>query len=81
MSNVKQTLFEQLGYTKDEPRPTYKTYGLLKVKGNMWTVIEASFRGGYTLEIRHLCEPTTKMFAIETYKVALARYIAGQFNE
>lgn len=76
----KPPLFDTFGYRKDEPKPVYKTYGLLRVKEGMWTVIECTHRGGITLEFKALITPTTKLQAVETYKVALARYIASAFD-
>jgi hypothetical protein len=77
MSNV----FEQLGYTKAENKPSYKTFGLVKVKDGLWTVVEVEMKGAFISKIKHLITPTAKSLAVEKYKREIARQFLEGFNE
>ena len=76
-----RALFESLGYLQSEPRPTYRTLGLIKVKDGLWTVIEVTMQGSRNIAERVLITPTVRSLAIECYKREIVKKFMEGFDE
>ena len=70
-----------MGYLTSDHKPVYKTIGILKVKGGLWTVIEVLMRGNMVQKTESLITPTVKALAVEKYKREIARQFLESFDD
>lgn len=74
MSKDKSTVFEELGYGKFDPKPSYRTFSMFKSKEG-WVVMQVTMQGLQAVEHKIVCKPTVRAHAIEQLKIHVAKYI------